>query len=154
MTTKLQAADLARRSGAMVVIAKGSDPDVLVKIASGMSIGTIFYPIDSAVEGRKRFILAGRRASGRIYVDNGAIQALQRGGSLLAVGIVKVEGIFDRGDSVQVSAPNGQEIARGLVNYAAPDLDRIRGRQSEEIESILGFAYGDEVIHRNNMVIL
>jgi glutamate 5-kinase len=73
---------------------------------------------------------------------------------LLPVGIIKIEGAFERGDSVQVSDPHGQEIARGLVNYAADDLDRIRGRQSEEIEKVLGFAYGDEVIHHNNMVIL
>ena len=154
MTTKLQAADLARRSGAQVVIAKGSEPDVLVHAASGKPIGTTFHPVATPVEGRKRFILAGRRSSGRILVDRGAVRALKQGGSLLPVGIIKVEGVFDRGDSVQVSDPRGQEIARGLVNYAANDLDRIRGRQSEEIEKVLGFAYGDEVIHHNNMVIL
>ena len=154
MVTKLQAADLARRSGATVVIARGSDPDVLLKITNGETIGTRFLPAGSALESRKRYILAGGRAGGRLQVDQGAAQALRRGGSLLPVGVLNTSGKFERGDSVRVVDPEGREIARGLVNYAANDLQRIIGHRSEEIENLLGFVYADEVIHRSNMVFL
>ncbi len=154
MITKLQAADLARRSGATVVIANGGDPDVLLRLAEQEEIGTRFNPAASLVEGRKRFFLAERRASGYIIVDAGAAQALKRGGSLLPVGIVAVSGAFERGDIVSIVNPQGKEVARGLSNYASTDLERIRGQQSEKIEDILGYIYGDEVIHRNDMVVL
>jgi len=154
MLTKLQAADLARRSGAMVVIAAGDESDVLIRLFAGEMIGTRFTPVSSPLEGRKRYILAGSDSLGVLGVDAGAERALRTGGSLLPVGISVVEGHFERGDTVGVNGPNGVEIARGLVNYRANDLERIRGQQSESIEAILGYAYGDEVIHRNNMVLL
>ena len=154
MLTKLQAADLARRSGAMVVIAAGDESDVLIRLFTGEMIGTRFTPVSSPLEGRKRYILAGSDPLGVLGVDAGAERALRTGGSLLPVGISVVEGNFERGDTVGVNGPNGVEIARGLVNYRAIDLERIRGQQSESIEAILGYAYGDEVIHRNNMVLL
>jgi glutamate 5-kinase len=87
-------------------------------------------------------------------VDEGAAQAMRRGGSLLPVGVTGVEGKFERGDTVRVASPDKGEIARGLVNYASADLERILGVQSDAIESTLGFFYGEEVIHRNNMVLL
>lgn len=154
MFTKLQAADLARRSGATVVIAQGTDHDVLLKIAAGEDIGTRFLPVASAMDSRKRYILSGGRITGVVRVDEGARQALDQGSSLLPVGVCSVEGKFERGDSVRVLGPDGREIARGLVNYASTDLERILGVQSDDIEKILGFAYGDEVIHRNDMVLL
>jgi glutamate 5-kinase len=154
MLTKLQAADLARRSGAMVVIAAGDERDVLIRLAARELIGTRFTPVSSSLEGRKRYILAGSDPLGVLTVDAGAAQALRQGGSLLPVGISLVEGKFERGDTVGVNRQNGVEIARGLVNYRTSDLERIRGQQSEAIETILGYAYGDEVIHRNNMVLL
>ena len=154
MITKLQAADLARRSGAAVFIARGSDPDVLPRVVNGEALGTRFLPIATAIEGRKRFMLTGGRARDRLVVDNGAGQALRAGGSLLPVGVTAVEGRFERGDTVRVLDQQGREIARGLVNYSAAELGRICGRHSSEIEKILGFVYGEEVIHRNNMVLL
>ena len=154
MITKLQAADLARRSGAAVFIARGSDPDVLPRVVNGEALGTRFLPIATAIEGRKRFMLTGGRARDRLVVDNGAGQALRAGGSLLPVGVTAVEGGFERGDTVRVLDQQGREIARGLVNYSAAELARICGRHSSEIEKILGFVYGEEVIHRNNMVLL
>ena len=154
MITKLQAADLARRSGVKVIIARGSDPDVLLRLVSGEDLGTCFRPVANAVESRKRFLLAGGRARDRLVVDEGAMQALRSGGSLLPVGISTVEGSFERGDPVRVVDPQGHEIARGLVNYSAPDLTRISGRHSNEIEKILGYVYGEEVIHHNNLVLL
>ena len=154
MTTKLQAAELARRSGAAVVIARGSDSDIVPRLVAGETIGTHFNPTASVVESRKRYILAGERSNGRIQVDLGAVYALKDGGSLLPVGIIGGEGKFERGDTVQVAGPEGRDVARGLVNYASGHLESIRGHKSDEILKILGFAYGEEVIHRNNLVLL
>jgi glutamate 5-kinase len=154
MLTKLQAADLARRSGTTVVIASGETPDVILRASEGEAIGTRFLPVATSVESRKRYILAGGRASGAVRVDPGAVQALARGSSLLPVGVKSVEGGFERGDSIRVLDPAGREIARGIINYGAADLARIIGKKSEEIETVLGFNFGDEVIHRNDLVIL
>ena len=154
MITKLQAADLARRSGSTVVIARGGESEVIARLAAGEALGTRFHPVTSVHESRKRYILAGGRPDGRVCVDEGAARALRRGGSLLPVGVVEVEGQFERGDTVRVVDPAGSEIARGLINYTAGDTERILGRRSDEIEAILGYAYGDELIHRNDMVLL
>jgi len=154
MVTKLQAAALARRSGTTVIIAGGSDDNVLIRIANGETLGTRFHPIATAVESRKRYILAGGHASGCLNVDAGAARALHSGSSLLPVGVRGVEGTFERGDTVRVADPSGREIARGLVNYSSADLARLHGHKSEEIETILGYNYGDEVIHRNDMILL
>lgn len=154
MVTKLQAANLARRSGVKVVIARGGDEDVILRVVSGEVIGTRFLPLSTPVEGRKRFILAGGRTFGAVMIDQGALEALHHGSSLLPVGVIGLEGSFERGDTVSVIGEQGREVARGLVNYSSSELERICGKHSEEIVGILGFAYGDEVIHRNNMVLL
>ena len=154
MITKLQAADLARRSGACCIIAKGSEPDVLLRIAKGEKLGTRFPPVATSVESRKRYILSGRQSPGQLIVDDGAAKALRRGGSLLPIGLSDVRGTFDRGDTVRVIMPDGIEIARGIVNYDSRDLAQIVRCPSDEIESILGYHFGDEVIHRNDMVLL
>jgi glutamate 5-kinase len=154
MVTKLQAAELARRAGAEVVIAHGSDADILIRVAGGKQSGTHFQPSGTTLESRKRFILAGGQEIGALYIDRGAFEAIQRGGSLLPVGIIRVSGEFQRGDTVGVFEPAGKEIAKGLSNYASSDLDQIRGKRSDQIERLLGYAYGEEVIHRNNMVLL
>ena len=154
MFTKLQAADLARRSGTTVVIANGHEPNVLNRLVSGEKLGTWFQPVVTAIESRKRYILAGGRATGHVRIDDGAELALQNGRSLLPVGVIAVDGDFERGDTIQVINTVGREIARGLANYAADDLGRVRGHQSIEIETILGYTYGDEVIHRNDLVVL
>jgi glutamate 5-kinase len=154
MLTKLQAADLARRSGTTVVIAAGNMPGVLLRAAEGETVGTRFLPVASSIESRKRYILAGGRAADAVRVDSGAAQALARGSSLLPVGVKAVEGEFERGDSIRVLEMGGREIARGIANYGAKELARIIGRKSDEIEEILGFNFGDEVIHRNDLVIL
>ena len=155
MFTKLQAADLARRSGATVIIAAGDEENVLTRLAAGESIGTRFSPLTTTLESRKRFILAGgNNLRGVITVDAGAEKALRKGGSLLPVGVTAVKGKFERGDTVKVINKSGSEVARGLVNYTATELGSIFGRKSKEIEAILGSDYEDEVIHRNNLVLL
>jgi glutamate 5-kinase len=154
MQTKLQAADLARRSGTRVVIASGSEPDVLVRLAAGETLGTHFLPLVTTLEARKRYLLAARRILGVIHVDEGAAAALHRGGSLLPVGVVEVTGVFERGDIVKLCDPKGTELGRGIVNYASDDLLHIRGLKSDAIEAALGYFYGEEVLHHNNMVLV
>jgi len=154
MVTKLQAADLARRCGTTCLIANGGEADVLIRLVNGEKLGTRFLPVASAVESRKRYILSARRAPGVLTVDDGAAKALRRGGSLLPVGLVTVSGAFERGDTVRVLDPSEKEIARGIVNYPSRDLSQLARRRSEEIESILGYNFGDEIIHHNNLVVL
>lgn len=154
MLTKLQAADTARRSGTLVVIAKGDLPNVLIHLAEGAHIGTHILPVVDKLESRKRYMLAGAKPRASIRVDAGALKALLAGSSLLPVGVTSAQGQFDRGDIVKVKDSDGKDIAIGLTNYAAADMQKIKGRQSKEIEALLGYAYGEEVIHHNNMTIL
>jgi glutamate 5-kinase len=154
MATKLQAADLARRAGTTVVIADGGQKDILMQVAGRETVGTVISPLANKLEGRKRYLLAGKRAAGKLVIDAGAVHALLQGRSLLSVGIVAIEGHFERGDTVRVIDPANKEIALGLANYSSKDLAALHGHKSNEIEAILGFTFGDEVIHRNNMVLL
>ncbi len=155
MMTKLQAADVARRAGADVIIAAGHAPNAIVRVVAGESVGTRFPALDSPLENRKRWIFAGRKRTGRLVVDAGAGRALcDNGRSLLPAGIVKVEGNFNRGDAVTVVAENGRELARGIVRYASKDLVKIIGLHSDKIVDVLGFAYGPVAVHRNDMILL
>lgn len=154
MYTKLQAADLARHAGAAVVIAQGAEPDVLLRVARGEAVGTRLLPAASRIEARKRYILSGSRAPGELVVDEGAAGALQRGGSLLPAGLEHVRGEFDRGDTVRVTSTDGRALAVGLSAYTSADLVQICGCQSADIERVLGYTFGEEVIHRNNLVLL
>jgi glutamate 5-kinase len=153
MLTKLQSADLARRSGVEVVIALGSTQDVLLRIAGGEPIGTRFVATLSAVESRKRYILTGGKA-GKLAIDQGAVKALLQGGSLLPPGLVEVTGEFSRGETVSICAQDGREIARGMVSYNHLDCMKLSGHQSSEIEALLGYDYGDEIVHHNDMVLI
>jgi len=155
MITKIEAAELATRSGTKVVVASGEEQNVLVRIAQGEAIGTAFLPSSSKVESRKRWILAEGATEGYMKVDAGAARALlQEGKSLLPVGVVEVSGGFGRGETVRILDEKGKEMARGLTRYGAEDLDLIKGVRSDRIENILGYEYGSEVVHRNDLVIL
>ena len=154
MITKLQAADLARRSGTNIVIASGTESDVILRTAKGEPIGTYFQATTTTLESRKRFILSGTVSTGKIQIDSGAIGALQNGSSLLPVGVTAIFGEFERGDTVAVINANNNELARGLTNYHSAELSKIAGRQSKDIESILGYYYGEEVIHRDQLVLI
>jgi glutamate 5-kinase len=154
MKTKLQAVELARRSGVTCVIAQGTEPNVLLRIVENEKLGTRFLPVATSLESRKRYILSARQAPGQLSVDDGAAKALGRGGSLLPVGLTAVSGRFHRGDTVRIVMADGVEIARGIVNYDSRDLARIVRRPSDEIESILGYHFGDEAIHHNDLVLL
>jgi glutamate 5-kinase len=155
MLTKIQAADLATRSGADVVIASGAERDVITRVVAGESLGTRFPAQATKVESRKRWILAETVRHSRVVADEGAVRALIEGGkSLLPAGIVAVEGDFARGQTVRIYAIDGREIARGITQYASADLRRICGLRSAQIAETLGFDYGPEVVHRDDMVLL
>lgn len=156
MQTKIHAADLARRSGTEVVIANGNLDAILHKIVIAKeNHGTRFTAIGTHLENRKRFLLSGAQdTSGQVVVDDGAVLALQQGGSLLPVGVMSVKGTFQRGESVTIIDSKGNDIAIGLSNYAHEEITRIAGEHSEKIESLLGYVNGSTVVHRNNLVLL
>jgi glutamate 5-kinase len=154
MVTKIQAAQLAVRGGVTTLIASGNEPDVLARIAAGEPVGTRFEPASTHLESRKRWLLSDK-PRGQVYVDAGAAQKLLRGGaSLLPVGVTRLDGQFERGETLAVVAPDGRKIAHGLTSYDSADLARLCGVQSARISEILGYTYGDAVIHRNNLVLL
>ena len=155
MSTKLTAANTARHAGIDVVIAAGGESDVILRAAGGETMGTRFPAVESPLESRKRWILAGPKPAGRVVVDAGAVKALcHRGRSLLPAGIVAVEGRFQRGDTVSIVDDERHELARGLTAYNSDDLRGIAGCHSHEIEDKLGYTYGEEAVHRNNLVLL
>ncbi len=154
MMTKVEAAQLAQRSGVTAIIAAGHEPNVLGRIIEGEALGTRFEPAISHLESRKRWMLADK-PQGVAHVDDGAVQVLLRGGaSLLPVGVISVEGQFGRGALLEVAAPSGEVIARGLSNYDSEDASKLCGVKSQQILEVLGYSYGDSLIHRNNMVLL
>jgi len=155
MLTKIEAARLATASGVSVVIADGREPEVLTRISSGENIGTLFPPQASKMESKKRWMLSGLASRGRITVDKGAAKAIrEQNRSLLPAGIVAVEGDFQRGDTLDIFTEQGKQIGCGITNYDSQDIAAIKGAHSDQIAALVGHNYGDEVIHRNNMVIL
>lgn len=155
MATKLQAADVARRAGADVVIAAGRAPNVIERIVAGESVGTRFPALEKSLENRKRWIFAGRKARGCVVIDAGAARALlENGRSLLPAGITAVTGSFERGDTICIEGSNRQELARGITRYSSEDLQKIAGLRSDQIEERLGYGYGPVVVHRNDLILL
>jgi len=155
MTTKIEAAKLATASGVTVVIADGREPDIISRLAAGEAIGTRFLPKASKLDSRKRWMLSGLSTRGKLVVDSGAALALRKQKrSLLAAGIEQVEGKFQRGDIVQIYDPQGTHIGSGITNYSSADIDIIKGAQSRKIATLLGYDYGSEVVHRNNLTLL
>ncbi|HFQ5193611.1 TPA: glutamate 5-kinase [Vibrio vulnificus] len=155
MATKLQAADIARRAGIEVIIAAGRGQNVIFDALSSVPQGTRFLPCEEALENRKRWILAGPAASGDIVIDQGAVKAVvEKGSSLLAKGVTKVLGEFSRGEVVRVTDAQGHLVARGIASYSNQDMAKIAGKHSKDIISILGYDYGSEVIHRDDMVVI
>ena len=155
MLTKVLAAKRAARSGAHTVIASGREPDVLVRLAKGERIGTLFTARTVPLAARKQWLADHLTLTGRLRLDAGAVKALARDGkSLLPIGVVDVSGDFVRGEVVGCIDPEGREVARGLVNYSAEETRRIMRHPSGEIESILGYVDEPELIHRDNLVLL
>lgn len=155
MSTKIEAARLATACGIAVVIANGQEPDVILRVASGERLGTLFLPTTDKVESRKRWLLSGLGTKGKLVVDAGAAVALRKQNrSLLAAGIKEVVGKFERGDIVDIYDPEGVRIGSGISNYSSADVAKIKGAHSGEIANLLGYDYGSEVVHRNNLVVV
>ncbi|PYM15217.1 MAG: glutamate 5-kinase, partial [Candidatus Rokuibacteriota bacterium] len=155
MATKLEAAQKAAAAGVPMVIASGRERGTLARVLAGEPTGTYFAPRADRMTARQRWIAFAVPPQGRLVVDAGAARALARDGkSLLPSGLVAVEGDFAAGDVVSVLAADGREFARGLVSFDAGELGKIRGAQTREIAARLGYEAVDEVIHRDNLVIL
>lgn len=153
MITKIEAAKIAVGAGANMVIAAGEAPHPLKRIANGERC-TWFKSTASPLASRKRWIAGSLETDGRITIDDGAVSALLRGNSLLPAGVVAVNGDFSRGDAVSVVDGEGKEIARGLITYGCKDAVKIVGQRSEKIEELLGFAGRNEMIHRDDLVLM
>ncbi len=154
MYTKIQAARIAVNTGVVMVIASGARGGVVREILSGAPVGTIFLPKVNRLQVRKRWLAFGARIRGAVTVDAGCEQAILRGASLLAAGITAVDGGFEHGNTIRILTAGGREIARGIANYNAADTRRIMGAHTNEIAELLGGKPYDEVIHRDNMVLL
>lgn len=154
MTTKLQAANVARRAGVDVIIAAGREPNVIARIVRGETVGTLFPALETPLDNRKRWIFAGQSPVGRILVDAGAVRALcEKHSSLLPSGIISTDGEFERGDTVFIMTPEQVEIARGIVRYDRQDLEHIKGCKSDQISERLGYTRGSVAVHRNDLIL-
>jgi glutamate 5-kinase len=152
MTTKIEAAKIATEAGTHMLIASGRVEHPLRAVAEGARC-TWFIAADNPVTARKKWIAGSLEPKGTLIIDAGAVAALRRGNSLLPVGVVRIDGAFERGDAVLIRGPDGVEIGRGLSAYDAADAQKIRGRSSADIASILGYSGRAEMIHRDNLVV-
>ena len=153
MVTKIMAARIAVNAGCHMCIARGQPRHPIRRIEAGARCSW-FVPASTPLAARKQWIAGTLRPAGAIHIDAGALRALQGGKSLLPAGVTGTVGRFDSGDTVSVLAPGGAEIARGIAAYSDIDAARIMGRQSSEIPALLGFRGRDELIHRDDLVIL
>ncbi len=155
MTVKLEAIQKAATFGIPTILASGKRDGVLEEIFSGKEVGTLFLPRRDPLSCKKQWIAYGVRSSGTLYLDEGAVGALLYGGkSLLSTGVVKVDGGFERGEAVDIRSLTGDLVAKGLINYSSQEVEKIKGQQSFRIEEILGYTYGDELVHRDHLVVL
>jgi len=155
MQSKIRAAKMVAACGGSSFIGPGRNKNVLQELFSGAMLGTFFLPEQVKISGRKHWIGYVLRPAGFLDIDAGACRAIvERGKSLLPSGIVRVEGSFKVGAPVHCRCPDGRSVAAGLVNYSSADIDRIKGCKTSEMKDILGFSDSDEVIHRDNLVLL
>jgi glutamate 5-kinase len=157
MPTKIDAARLVTTSGIPMVICNGRTENAVLRTFNGEGLGTLFQAATERLEARKRWMLSRLQDSqwGEIVVDAGAVRALrQQSVSLLPAGVRGVKGDFQRGDIVYINGEAGESVACGIANYRSSDIARIRGLRSDRIQSTLGYHYGQEVVHRNNLVLL
>ena len=156
MATKIQAAKAATNSGIQLVIASGTEKNAIPRILQGEEIGTLFVSRENRLQFRKRWLAFGAKIQGSIVVDDGCAKAIRKAGgcSILPAGIYQVVSDFQSGSTISVIDKEGHELARGLVHYTAAELEKIKGCKSSDIEGILGHKNYDEVIHRDDLVIL
>ncbi|MEC8916650.1 MAG: glutamate 5-kinase, partial [Pseudomonadota bacterium] len=155
MATKLRAARLAARSGAVTAIASGRQPAVLTRLLEGESLGTLLHPDHAPLAARKRWLAGQLQVRGTLTLDAGAVEVLRsQGSSLLPVGVKQVQGTFRRGDMVVCVDEQGGRVAKGLINYSSVDAARLLGQPSQRIADILGYMEAPELIHRDNLVVI
>jgi glutamate 5-kinase len=155
MATKVAAAKKAGKNGVSTIIVSGKQSGIIVAALKGEEVGTLFLPSVTRLNRRKHWIAYTLKPSGKIVVDDGARNALlKRGKSLLPSGIVRLEGRFERGACVRLCSLDGVEFARGLSDYSSGESNRLVGCKSSEIETILGYHYGDVIVHRDNLALL
>ncbi len=155
MYSKLLAAKRAMKYGITVNIISGKQSGLLQSVLKGEKCGTLFLPLQKKLTSRKGWIAYASKSKGNVIIDDGAVGAIiEKGKSLLPSGIVSVEGVFDIGDTISCIDIRGNRIAKGLTNYSSAEIDKIKGKKTSEIERIIGYKYSDEVIHRDNMVVL
>jgi len=155
MRSKLEAARMAARFGVPTVIADGGQRGVLRRILDGDDRGTLVHPAPQKLTSRKHWIAFSLKPRGTLYLDRGAVRALREGGrSLLPIGVVEARGNFGVGDLVRCLSEGGEEIARGLISYGTAEVELIKGHRTSWIPKLLGYTNGDEIIHRNDMVVL
>lgn len=155
MITKIRAARLAARSGAVTAIASGHQPAVLTRLIEGERLGTLLRPEHAPLAARKRWLAGQLKVRGSLVLDAGAVDVLRgRGSSLLPVGVKSLQGSFVRGDMVVCVDEQGERVAKGLVNYGSDEAVRLLGQPSHRIEAILGYMEAPELIHRDNLVVL
>ena len=154
MDSKLKAVKRAALSGVGTVIANGRSQNILTRIFTGEEVGTYFLPAQSKLTAKKHWIAFSKKPRGKLLIDDGGQQAvIKRGKSLLPSGLCGVEGGFERGDAVRLCNLDGEEFARGVISYSLAEVLQIMGKQSTEIETILGYKYRDEVVYRDNLVL-
>ena len=154
MKTKIDAAEIAMRSGIPLVIANSQKPNVLLDVLEGKPVGTFFKPDEKGLPGIKRWIAYGAGVKGQIHVNEGAKKAILKGASLLAVGIEEVSGKFQIGDVVSLVGSDGKEFARGIVNYSSEEVNLIKGKNTSQIKKILGYIRQKEIVIRKRMHLL
>ena len=154
MQTKIEAAKIAQNAGVTMVIARGDEDGIVRSILHGEEVGTLFPAREAHLRTRKSWLAFGQRLMGELSVDEGCILAMRRGASLLAVGVTDVYGEFSAGDTIRVLSPDGQEIARGITAYDAADIARLMGHQTADFPTLMVDAAHEEIIHRDNMVLM
>lgn len=156
MATKIQAAKAATSSGINLVIASGTEKNAIPRIVNGENIGTLFVSRENRLQFRKRWLAFGARIQGSVVVDAGCAEAIHKAGgcSILPAGVVAAEGCFEPGSTISVKDGDGHELARGLSHYSSEELEKIKGCKSCDIEDIIGHKNYDEIIHRDDLVIL
>ncbi len=154
MQTKIEAAKIAQNAGVTMVIARGDEDGIVRSILHGEEVGTLFPAREAHLRTRKSWLAFGQRLMGELSVDEGCILAMRRGASLLAVGVTDVYGEFSAGDTIRVLSPDGQEIARGITAYDAADIARLMGHQTADFPTLIADAAHEEIIHRDNMVLM
>lgn len=154
MATKIEAAKIATAAGVTMFIASGGENGMISRILDGEDVGTVFPPKDAHLRARKGWLAFGKRISGILVVDEGCVRALKRGSSLLAAGILATEGGYSAGSTVRVLTADYQEIARGTIAYDAATVEKLKGRKTSDFTDIISGEIHDEVIHRDNMVLM